>query len=362
MTPAPPPAGSTEGDPLGHTLLRARQAAILGTACSLLADPPPPASPRAALARRFVVTGTGSSEAHARFLVHLVNHHTGHAAEFAPLSGFLHATSSWCAGATLIVFSQGLSPNAQTAFRRRREFTHLVVFTATTSPGALAAGKGDRAALIEQLHSEGADFVLFPIEEEYTTLIRLIGPFCAYLAAWCWVASLPGARLQAPQPELLADLASDVDDAHLLAAFESHADAWRRGFYIVASAPLVEFAHNLSFKVIEGLFWSAPMLWDYLAFAHGPFQEVSLNPRPVMLLHGPGDTEADLADRACRMLADAGLQVCEVPTRHASLAAILDLELRFNDLILTLIERNRVDQVNWPSKGRDDPLYGFARI
>jgi len=40
----------------------------------------------------------------------------------------------------------------------------------------------------------------------------------------------------------------------------------------------------------------------------------------------------------------------------------LEYEAVFNDLVSRLVGHFGVDQRNWPSKGRDDPLYGFARV
>ena len=56
-------------DPLGHELLAARVAAIPATLAGMLARPPGPLSARTLASTRFIVTGTGSSEAHARYLL-----------------------------------------------------------------------------------------------------------------------------------------------------------------------------------------------------------------------------------------------------------------------------------------------------
>jgi len=72
----------------------------------------------AAAARRIVLTGVGSSAAHARFLAHLLTERYALDATALPLSAFLtpRATAS---EEILIVFSQGLSPNARIALADR---------------------------------------------------------------------------------------------------------------------------------------------------------------------------------------------------------------------------------------------------
>lgn len=355
------PPHDPASDPRGLSLLQARLEALPGLLLRHGIAPPPPLSPRTHATRHFVIVGTGSSEAHGRYLEHLINLHTAASAEFVPLSGFLRDAPEARRGKTLVVFSQGLSPNAQTAFGRRREFEHCVVFTAATADGARRSGKLARAQLLEQLVNEGAEIVQFPLEDEYTTLIRLVGPCCAFVACWRFVAALGGGRLRAPSPASLRDAAEAAPPEKFATDFRSHADAFRRGFYLVASSPLSEFSQNLCYKFMESLFWSAPIVWDYLQFAHGPFQEVTLNPRPVVLIKGPGEADVELASRTERMLAHVGLQSLTLPVRSDGLEAIVELEMVFNRLVLRLIADLNIDQVNWPSKGRDDPLYGFFR-
>jgi creatinine amidohydrolase len=103
------------------------------------------------------------------------------------------------------------------------------------------------------------------------------------------------------------------------------------------------------------------VIWDFLQFAHGPFQEVSLNPRPVLLLRTRCDEDEELAGRTQRMLTQVGLTTLHLDLRHSSLLSLLEAETILGALILRLIRELQIDQVNWPSKGRDDPLYGFFR-
>ena len=138
----------TPADKSGHQLLASRLAQIPAVLTQMLARPPAPLQPATLAATHFIVTGTGSSEAHARYLAMLLNLHTRRTASYLPLSGFTAAHREAFAGRTLVVFSQGVSPNAQIALNRHREFAHTVLFSATTPEVAAAAGKPDRAALL----------------------------------------------------------------------------------------------------------------------------------------------------------------------------------------------------------------------
>ena len=348
-------------DPLGHALLRRRLKQIPDLLVGMLKDPPR-ANPKSLRSPGFIVTGTGSSEAHARFLVNLLNRHVGRPAEFVPLSGFCASTPIEASDRTLIVVSQGLSPNAQVAINEFASFDHAIVFTATTAEGAAAAGKTARAQLIRDLESAGVEFIRGPLEEEYSTLIRFVGPMACFLSTYLFCRSLKPDALPPVTPQSLRHLLASEIDPKIVQAFKTESEHFKRGFNLIAGAPLCETAQNLGYKFLEGLFWSSPAIWDYLQFAHGPFQEVSLQPRPVVILEGPGDTEAELAARTRDMLESASLPHITIAGQAEPPLSIFEFEATFNTLIMHLIEHFKIDQVNWPSKGKDDPLYGFYRM
>jgi creatinine amidohydrolase len=141
---------SDTAPPPGQELLRQRLAAIPGGLESLGRDWPG-RSPKAGTPSRVVVTGLGSSEAHARYLVRLLNRRTRIPAEFLPTGAFVDCGFGGWADRTLVVFSQGLSANARIALARRDAFRGLVLFTAATPEGLVAAGKAERAEFLRGL-------------------------------------------------------------------------------------------------------------------------------------------------------------------------------------------------------------------
>jgi hypothetical protein len=351
---------ATPDDPFGHELLARRLAGIPGILAGMIANGAPPLKPATLAARRFIITGTGSSEAHARYLAMLLNLHTERAACYLPLSGFVDLHKDAFAGKTLVVFSQGVSPNAQIALNRRRDFAHCVLFTATTPAAALAAGKPGRAALLQGILDEGGELVEFPLAEEYTTLIRFVGPLAGYLAALQFAAQFPGCRFSAPDAGVILPLLSEPAPADLLDAMIRLPSAFSQGFNIVTAAPISDFSQNLACKFMEGVFWPCPPISDFLQFAHGPFQQMNAHPKPVIILQGGSGAEAELVDRSVRMLRDAGLGAFVVRVAAPPLYSIFGFEAALNALVMAVMRHQRVDQVNWPGKGRDDLLYGFC--
>lgn len=353
--PSAPPA-----DPLGHALLAERLASIPATLASMLARGPAPLSPRTLASRRFLVTGTGSSEAHARYLVMLLNLFTDRAAAYLPLSGFVEPAPGAFAGKTLVVFSQGVSPNAQIALRRAREFSHAVLFSASTPAAARAAGKPGRADLLQGLLDAGHELVEFPLAEEYTTLIRFVGPLAGYLAALQFVAQFPDSRAPLPAPAQLAALLDAKAPPALLDAMLRLPSAWSGGFNLVTAAPISDFSQNLACKFMEGVFWPCPPISDFLQFAHGPFQQMTAAPKPVIFLQGGSAAEAEMVDRSVRMLQEVGLAAFVVRIDAPPLYSIFGYEAALNDLVFAVMRHLRINQIEWPGKGRDDLLYGFC--
>jgi hypothetical protein len=347
-------------DPLGHDLLAARLDRIPAILTEMLVRGPAPVSARTRAGSRFIITGTGSSEAHARYLVMLLNLYTDRAAAYLPLSGFVESPAGAFAGKTLVVWSQGVSPNAQIALRRRRDFAHCILFSATTPAAARAAGKPDRATLLEQLQADGGELIEFPLAEEYTTLIRFVGPLAGYLAALQFTSQLDCCRFPAPAAADLLPLLDAAPPDDLREAMIRLPSAFSAGFNLVTAAPISDFAQNLACKFMEGVFWPCPPISDFLQFAHGPFQQMTAHPHPVVILQGQSEAEAELVQRSLGMLREVGLSAFVIRVPAPPLYSIFGFEAALNRLVFAVMRHLRIDQVNWPGKGRDDQLYGFC--
>lgn len=348
-------------DPLGHGLLLQRLDQIPGELAGMLVRGLPQLRPATLASERFIVTGTGSSEAHARYFCQLINLYTDRTAAYIPLSAFVSPRLDYCGERTLVVFSQGVSPNAQIALRRCSDFRHTVVFTSTTPATARNAGKPERADLLCDLVERGGDIVNFPLSDEYTTLIRLVGPACGYLVCLQFVSQLAGATIGPPRPGNILPLLELQPPASLLEAILATPERYANGFQLLAAAPISDFAQNLACKFMEGLFWTCPSVSDFLQFAHGPFQQMAAHPRPVVILQGDTPREAELVRRSQQMLQGIGLDCHVLSVAAPPQYSIFGFEAALNRLVMRAMRQFGIDQVNWPGKGRDDALYGFCQ-
>ena len=86
--------------------------------------------------RRIRVTGLGSSEAQARLLAALLSEYAGFDARFVPTGELVAGPPPGAADEALVVFSQGLSPNARFALRDAARWRHAVLVTAVTEDAA----------------------------------------------------------------------------------------------------------------------------------------------------------------------------------------------------------------------------------
>ena len=351
-----------ESDPLGHGILADRLESIAGYWRGMVANRAEFAARSSKPGESFVVTGIGSSEAHGRFLAWLLNRHPKSPAEFVPLAAFDDGGMEGAPageGRTLVLFSQGLSRNVRLVLDQRHRFARMVLFTAATVEGLLRDGRADRAEWLRELQAEGSEVIRFPMENEYEILIRVVGPACGFLAARLWVGSLNGELRDADSTVRVVDAIAATDGSALTRFLTDNATAGASGFRILVPPALAQFGQNLICKCVEGVFWSPPVILDYLSFAHGPFQQLAARPAPVVLLRSEHAGQGILADRALEMCRTLNLPTAVITLNAPAGWEVLEAEVQFNQALLALVRHLCVDQRNWPGRGADGPLYTY---
>tara|TARA_B100001248_G_scaffold262395_1_gene258112 strand:- start:51327 stop:52337 length:1011 start_codon:yes stop_codon:yes gene_type:complete len=327
-------------DPLGHQCLLERIGSITEKAAILLKDPVSirPTHPDAPI----IVTGVGSSQAHAQYLAYLINQYTSTTAVALPLVSFTKKLPPSTNEHTLIVFSQGLSSNARIALKHCNAFKETFLITAQSSPTQ------DLAPEIKPIH--------IPCDEEKGLLIRTIGPFLGFLASLQLVEYVwPGAIPSCTEETLLEALKTTPQKSQALQK-ELSLEACQAGCTFLTTPGLALSCYNLGFKFLEGLFLPMPAIWDILTFTHGPFQQLRQHPGPILSLTG------NQKDNMLFQKAETMITACS--TTHAQLQAtlsspwsILEYEMILNHWLLGELKKSSIDQKNWPGKGEDAKLY-----
>jgi creatinine amidohydrolase len=344
-----------------HALLRERVAGApeLVRAATAVDIPALPFAPQAV--RTFVTTGVGSSAAPAALLAHLLSVELGVPARCAPLGAFV-APAPDTAGDMLVVFSQGLSPNARLALAAPQAWRAVVVVTAVTPE----TGDADatKLAALAAVRDAGGVCVTQPGGLEYGTLLRLGGPLTGYAIAYRLAAAI-GRAAGLPVGHLSLD--ADAVCAAMCAAAAAAAPICAAGdplgapVILLASGGYGALAGNLALKLQEGLLEAPPAVVDLIEFAHGPFQAISGRTATLLMLQRTGAPLEDaLLSRLHSMLDDGRHRLVLLPAELRGMRALFEHEALLNELILDAIAARRVDQARWPGRGRDRPLYDVA--
>ena len=357
MSLSDPPATTPPG-PRGLDLLVARCAWAIEAAASQLAAPKMAPPPWLVEGRAYVTTGIGSSEAHARYLATLINRSDRATAEFRSLLELAQG-SARLAGRHLVMFSQGLSPNAALVLKRLYDAVGTTVFTAATAENLRRDGKHARAEALAGVLERGATVESFPLKDEYTILLRVVGPLCGYVAlARCLDAA---GWLDEDVPDETVFQAAAQQALDLAKSDSVWAKAWRAGVELTFADATFQYAQNLAYKRVEGIFQPQPVIRDLLQYSHGPFQQAMTGQAPAQWLLAAAGTEP-WTHLAAPLFArpPGGFRLLRSPL--AEPFAIWFYEIFLNHLTVTVARRldQTIDQLNWPGKGKDGELYGLT--
>ena len=315
-----------------------------------------PAVPEAWTRLPVVATGLGGSQAAARLLAARLGEGAGRAAVFRPMNTF-HNRVAEKERAVLVVFSQGLSPNARIALEHARDFDGLVLVTSVTEDGLREAGKTDRLALLRELRARGAVVWRHPVENEYAILPRVVGPVCAAVSALRLAAALGGPPSAPPWAIMeetgLAAIGPSAEERARLA------EEFARGVDLNFTGGAVEYAQNLAAKAVEGLFAPTPVCRDLLEFAHGPFQQQCMRKRRQWILRSETEAEAALAETVAPLFGSAGVGTRSIPAPYPAPWALIYWELYLNRVLPEAARIAGADLEDWPGKGADGPAYGL---
>lgn len=318
----------------GRSLLRARCAQVVPALISwLAASPPLPSLGPFPL----LTTGIGGSEGPARLLAALLQQQ-GLPARFVPLSSFAEASP---AGRSLVIFSQGLSPNAHLALHRLADFERVLLVTGLTAEHPALSPLVERGLTVVTLESE----------DERGLLVRIVGPALASLAAMV----LAG-RIESPDPSRLRD-----------ALHRAKEQASRLGplpptpLALVASGEHTERCEGLRWRLVEGLLHPRIQLWDALALAHGPFQGFHTTEQTLLALED-GPLSAALIERLAPMLNPSRHRLLRLPATLEAPWCLLEHLVQLDALMVATLEETQSTIAPWPGQGEDGPLYELKSI
>lgn len=266
--------------------------------------------------KKIIVTGIGSSAPHAHYLKKLLKEKNLNI-EFKPIASLTDNED-----AILILFSQGLSPNARILFNYN--FSNIILFTSVTN---------------HYLFEKCSLICNFPLENEYGTLLRIVGPLYGFIAINKFYKYL-GFNIENNNYEELEDISSVISFMEKKPSIKIIFDS---------SQHSKESLENLKLKFLEGLFYhSTPDIFDFLDFSHGYYQNILYqnnkgSPNLVILLNPNQDIKKMLSNKCF---------IWEL--KHHN---IIYYERIFNELIISLILKWNINQKKWDGDDKTNPLY-----
>ena len=349
-------------DPTGQGLLAERIRLAREVSIDYLSHlPPVEPLPESEWPLRIFTSGVGPGEAHARFLAFLLNRYSPHLATFVPV-GEAEVTlrRSERHHDRLVVFSQGLCPQSQIVMKAWANKPGMVLCTATNPETLFAEGKNSRGMFMRDLLHDGVRILEMPLRGESTVFLQVVGPMCGYLAAIHWARVATGANIPRIEPEVLENAMLQLASLRKKSDWDDILHELQRVDEIWATGGLASYAHNLANKFSKGVFRRMPQISEIFALADGPFQSAMRKPRPQWIFSLPDQRSRELTLRARTMLSQAAVPARTWLSPLPEPYAVMYFEQLLNFLLLNLIERQKLDQENWPGKGMDGPLYELS--
>lgn len=294
---------------------------------------------------RWALSGIGASEGVARAMSAWIQREGDAHAEFVSFSRWLDDEASTKRFDGVVVFSQGLSPNARIAIERGANASTRILVTASPAhPFAQRARDDGWLVCAHEPADEGA------------LLVRLTGPACALAAA-----------------RVLSESSARDRNGHRARADVAFAEGVDEGWAVARAVDVASLEHVRAMlcsggddETHAGLAWtwmestlSAPVaMWDVLGFAHGPYQ--SLFERRAALIALEHAHNAQLFDGVEAMLDRERHTLVRVRAGKFGALSVFSHMGALWALAISLLERRPRDLAAWPGKGRDKPLYDIT--
>lgn len=276
------------------------------------------------------VSGVGSSESHAKYFVNIGNNN-GYNCHY--LSNMFFINNKLDTNSYLVIISQGMSPHGiKPLLNNTFPIDKIILLTAVTTNNS---SKEKRELLINSIN-KGMMVYNFPLEDEYTTLVRIIGPLCGFHLI-----------------NKIFDINTNIDNIKI--KYPSHKFikniAKHKRVIIVVSYPLIEYCQNLKYKLIEGAFLEFVDIVGYLDIAHGTYQN--------------SEHQLKYDKKNCFILINIEsnnlINICKkYPLYRINTDNILLLESIFNHIMYQLITLLDIDQISWSGKNTQSEIYNFV--
>ena len=316
---------------------------------------PVPIAPAELAKSTIVVTGAGIAAGPARFLATYLRHEYGLAARYCPPSAFAFEGSR-PSGETLIVFSQGLSTNAQMVLEHASHYAHVTLVTASTADASGTLAQRRVAELVEA----GVQLVTHGPKREEGMLVRVLGPIASSLQSVRWATGFGKAANLKSSLKALASVVEAAQEEASKVITSVNPELFFGDVAFVTIGGYGDACRGLSWKWMEGLWTAEPAIWDILQVAHGPLQ--TFWDREITLIALTDDSQATdaLLARLRGVIHPDRHHLIQLKAWTPGALGIFEHGAALDRLMLAALKVRPRDLESWPGKGADEPLYGLS--
>jgi len=288
---------------------------------------------------KFYVTGIGSSQSHAKFFVNLCNKYNIDA-QFINLT---NATKlNYKDKVFLIVISQGLSPHGSQPISKRinnKNTKNIILFTSVTFNNP----NKEKLQMLKDFEKYGGVIINFPLEDEYSTLIRIIGPLCGYYSIYKFLNFNT-----VDNYNLIEKLSkSTTPDFSFIKSVSTN-----ENLIIIVEDKIKDYSDNILNKCIEGGFIHTCLVVSESEFSHGFYQFCCGLENANLLSFNCFQNKENKKNNL-----NKDFNFINIDTNIKGDLDIIEIEHIMNKIILQIIKQKNIDQKNYPGKGNQDYLY-----
>ena len=252
----------------------------------------------------------------------------------------------------LVLISQGLSPNTFSALEAW-SYQNIYLLTAVTKNNK----QHEKTKILNKLEEKGSQVFHYPMEDEYTTLLRIVGPLCAYYFIYRMLQKQQVWTVQNEKKlyDVLSQSEKKLPKASYFNSFGENSN-----IVLLAHYPLISYIKNLACKFEEGGFFTSVRVVDYLEFSHGFFQNIEYQRNQGVINHfvmfASQAKDKEFRDKCIKMLGQE-YPVWQVESELTEDLQILEYEMLINHFILKWLEKKNIDQISWFGKEKQNVMY-----
>ena len=273
-----------------------------------------------------IVTGIGSSEAHAKYFQYLFNIYINGKCHFSNVGDKILESSD------IILFSQGLSPNINLILDNKN-CKYVIMGNKI---------KEERKYMLNKIKNK----IIFASDEPDDTLLRITGPLVGYITIIKCIEFLSNINIS----QNLLERYSNTFDIYKKYNYSTIIDDiyLNKNLYIIVPSKCKNLMTNIYYKFIEGCNIN-PIITSELDFSHGTYQNLMTSDKASIIYFF--DKHKD------EILNMIPLKVHIFQLNIIDEFSIIDLEIFFTFLIIDFIIKKHINQKNWSGINKQYIMY-----